>query len=249
MSNDKTIEAGGSSESKSDLQTNEDLIAATSDPSLTEDLALQLLKQPELPSGVFERLQKNSAVINSRKVRLRLLSHPKTPRHISLPMLPHLFTFDLMQVALQPAVAPDIKVAAENALIHRLDKLSSGEKLALARRASGRIAETLLSDSEVRVVGIALENARLTEASVIKTIAMQDSSRDLINAVSHHPKWSLRLEIRTALLRNRHTPEGKAREFAADLSADRLREILRDSELPDDIKARLMQGDGVNHPH
>lgn len=249
MANEKTIEAGGSSESGPDLHSHEDLLATASDPWLTEDLALQLLKQPELPSGVFERLPKNSAVINSRKVRLGLLSHPKTPRHISIPMLPHLFTFDLMQVALRPAVAADIKVAAENALIHRLEKLSSGEKLSLARRASGRIAERLLSDSESRVVGVALENARLTESSVIKTIAMHDSSPELINAVCHHPKWSLRLEIRTALLRHRDTPENKAREFAADLPVGRLQEVLQDSELPDDVKSRLLREIGANFPH
>ncbi len=241
MSNKKPIEAGGSSDSDPDLHRSEDLLGTASDPSLTEDLALQLLKQPELPSGVFERLYKNSGLLNSRKVRLGLLTHPKAPRHISIPMLPHLFTFDLMQVALQPAVAADIKVAAETALIHRLEKLSSGEKLSLARRASGRVVEKLLNDSEARVFRVALENSRLTEASVIKTIATQDASLDFVEAVSHHPKWSLRPEVRTALLRNRYTPEGKAREFAADLSAERLREILQDSELPDDIKSRLLQ--------
>ncbi|MDP9160686.1 MAG: hypothetical protein M3O09_10740 [Acidobacteriota bacterium] len=241
MSSEKTMDTGGSPESKSSLHSNEDSIAAASDPSLTEGLALQLLKLAELPSAVFERLHKNAAVLNSRKVRLALLTHPTTPRHISIPMLPHLFTFDLMQVALQPAVAADIKVAAENALIHRLEKLSDGEKLSLARRASGPVAAKLLTDSEARVIRVALDNARLTEASVVKTIAMQDASRDFINAVCHHPMWSLRVEIRMALLRNRHTPEDKAREFANDLRSERLQIVLQDSELPEDIKSRLLQ--------
>lgn len=80
----------------------EDLIATASDPSLTEDMALLFLKHAELPTGVFERLIKNAAVMHSRKVKVALVAHQRTPRHISLTTPTHLFTFDLMQVALQP---------------------------------------------------------------------------------------------------------------------------------------------------
>lgn len=218
----------------------EDLLATASDPFLTEDLALLLLKRAELPAGVFERLTKNAAVVNSRKVKVALLGHQRTPRHISLPMLSSLFTFDLMQVALQPAIAADIKVGAENALMNRLEKLSAGEKLSLARRASGRVAAKLLLDSESRVLRAALENSRLTEAFVIKAISVRDASKELIDAVCHHPKWSLNREIRAALLRNRHTSEEKAVEFAADIPVRQLQEILQDSALPDHIKSRLL---------
>lgn len=223
------------------LPNSYDIVAAAADPSLTEDLALKMLKQTELRSEVFERLRKNAAIANSRKVKIALLCHAKTPRHVALPLLPHLFTFDLMQIALQPVVPPDIKVAAENALIQRLDQLSTGEKLSLARRASGRVAARLLTDPEMRVVAIALENARLTEASILKTISMQEASRFLIDAISRHPKWSLRQEIRWGLLRNEYTSEDRALEFATDLPSERLREMMQHSGLPEHIKSRLLQ--------
>jgi len=107
------------------------------DVPLTEDLALALLQHHDLPPETLERLS-SSAAMKSRKVKLALVEHPRTPRHISLPMVRHLFTFELMQVALAPVTPADVKIAAEESLIHRLETVSEGERLSLARRASGR---------------------------------------------------------------------------------------------------------------
>ncbi|HXP16535.1 MAG TPA: hypothetical protein VN868_05500, partial [Terriglobales bacterium] len=131
--------------------TSEALTAAASDPGLTEDLALALLKRPDLPAQALDQLSKNGGIVKSRKVKLALIEHPRTPRHVSVPMVKHLFTFDLMQVALTPMVPADIKMAAEESLINRLERLSQGERLSLAHRASGRVAGVLLLDPEPRV--------------------------------------------------------------------------------------------------
>jgi hypothetical protein len=85
-------------------------------------------------------------------VKLAPVQHPNMPRHVSIPMLRHLFTFELMQVALTPAMAADIKRTAEDTLMNRLETISSGERLSLAHRASGRIAPELLCDSEPRAI-------------------------------------------------------------------------------------------------
>lgn len=212
---------------------------AASDPALPEDLALGLLKRPELPAETIERLSRNASVMKSRKVKLAVVRHPKTPRHVTLPMVRHLFTFDLMQVALMPAVPADIKLAADDALVNRLDKLSTGERLSLAHRASGRIAGALLPDSEPRVMRAALENSRLTEAAIIRVLTRPHSSAGLVEAVSRHPKWSVRSEIRLALLRNEKTPLARALEFVRTLQSSQVREILNGSQLPPNIRAYL----------
>ena len=139
-------EATGAPLPESVRSTSHEVLAeAASDPALTEDLALVLLKQSDLPSQVLDRLSRNTGIMKSRKVKLALVEHPRTPRHISVPMVRHLFTFDLMQVALTPVVPADIKMAAEESLINRLERLSQGERLSLARRASGRVAAAFCS--------------------------------------------------------------------------------------------------------
>src|SRR6185437_5429698 len=112
----------------------------------------------------------------------------------------------------------------EDALINRLETISSGERLTLARRASGRIAGELLLDAETRVMQAAMENPRLTEPPVIKAILRRDASAALVQAVCRHAKWSLRRDIRIALLRSAHTPMARAVEFARGMPAPLLRE-------------------------
>jgi len=216
-------------------------VLAASDLALTEDLALALLKRADLSAPALERLSKNGAIMKSRKVKLALLEHPKTPRHVSLPAVRHLFTFDLMKLALTPVVPADIKAAAEETLINRLEAISSGEKLSLAHRASGRIAAELLLEAESRVVHAALENPRLTEPLVVKALMRSDAPAPFVHGVCHDSKWSLRREVRIALLRNQHTPMARALEFARSLPAAVVREILHGSRLPANIKDYILK--------
>jgi hypothetical protein len=218
----------------------EELKAQASESALSEDGALSLLKRPDLSSDVLEQLGKNGSVLKSRKVKLALVEHPKTPRHISLPLVRQLYTFDLMQVALTPVVPADVKLAADEALCNRLETLASGERITLAHRGSGRIAEALLCDREARVVQAALQNSRLTEASIVRALARHETSGAFVEAVSHHPQWSLRREVRVALLRNEKTPIAKAVEFARTLPTALVREILHGSRLPGNAKTHLL---------
>jgi hypothetical protein len=217
------------------------LIAAAADPGLTEDLALALLKRPDLPAEVIEQLNKNGALKKSRKVKLAVVSHPRTPRHVSVPMVRHLFTFDLMQAALTPVVPADVKLAADDALISRLETVSMGEKLSLAHRASGRVAGTLLLDAELRVIRAALENPRLTESSIVRAIMCPDAPAGFVETVCRHPKWCLRHEVKIALLRNKKTPLARALELARALPPTQLRAILESSHLPANTKSCLLR--------
>jgi hypothetical protein len=54
------------------------------DLNLSEDLALALVKRRDLSSEVLERLGKSVAAMKSRKLRLAVVRHPKTPRHVAL---------------------------------------------------------------------------------------------------------------------------------------------------------------------
>ncbi len=209
--------------------------------TLTEDAALALLSRPDTPPDVLEQISKNGSVLKHRKVKLALVEHRRTPRHVSLPLVRQLYTFDLMQVALTPVVPADVKLAADEALCNRMETISSGERLSLAHRGSGRIAEALLGDAEARVIHAALQNSRLTEAAILKAVSRHDSSATLVEAVCHHPQWSLRREVRMALLRNEKTPLARAAEFARALPAAQLLEILQNSRLPGNVKSYLLK--------
>jgi hypothetical protein len=203
---------------------------------LTEDQALALLKRSDVTAATLALLGRNASALKSRKVLLGLATHHRTPRHITIPMLRRLFTFDLMQVALTPTVAADVKRAAEEQILNRLESLSSGERTSLARRASGRVAAALLLDAEARVISTALDNSRLVEASVVAALMKHNAPESLFPLVSEHTKWSQRREVQIALLRSENLPLERAVELARNFSAGFLGEIV-----PESRREALMQ--------
>jgi hypothetical protein len=188
------------------MNTQENVALQT--PDANEDQTLALIKGSAVTSATLEKTAKAPATAKSRKIKLALIEHPHTPRHVSLSLLRSLYTFDLMTVALMPVVAADIKIAAEESLINRLDKLSTGEKLSLARRASTRVVAALLHQSDARIVNAALESPRLTEIVLVNALVRRGSSELLDQTVRRHDKWSIRPEIQQALQRRAdRTPE------------------------------------------
>jgi hypothetical protein len=228
--------------SSNDLPSATDLTGQALTPALafalTEDQALSLLNNRDLPTDDLERIAKNPAM-QSRKVRLALAAHPRVPRRLALRIIRESYTFDLMQFSLLPAATPDLKRVADELLVARLASVTLGERVSLARRSSAIVVAALLLDKEPRVWQPALENPRLTEAAIVKALQRPGATPAFVEAVCHHAKWSLRHEIRVALLRNAHTPLARAIEFARRLPPPTLRDILHTSRLPEKIKAYL----------
>ena len=60
-----------------------------------------------------------------------------------------------------------------------------------------------------------------------------------LSEISHHVKWSLRKEVRIALLKNDKTPLARVLAFAQSMSAPVLREVLATSRLSEKVKEYL----------
>jgi hypothetical protein len=206
---------------------------------LSEDLALSQLINREITPDAIEKIAQDAGIIKSRKVRMALASHPRTPRRIALRVIRELYTFELMQLTLLPGTAGDLRRVADKFLLSRLSSITLGERISLARRSSGRIAGALLLDKETPVWQAALENPRLTESAIVKALQHATAGPAFVESVSHHAKWSVRPEIRAALLRNAHTPFARAIEFARRIPPAQLRDILHTSRLPERIKQYL----------
>ena len=205
----------------------------------SEDSALAKLKDPELSSEQIEEITRQAGVMKSRKVRMAVACHQKTPRRVVLRIIRELYTFELMRFALTPVAAADLKRLADELLLSRMASIALGERISLARRSSTLVAGALLLDKEAQVWQPALENPRLTEAAIVRALQRTNVTAALVEAISHHPKWSLRNEVQLALLRNAHTPLAKAIEFARRIPAPQLRDILHASRLPEKIKSHL----------
>jgi hypothetical protein len=218
-----------------------ELRGVASSARLTEDLALTLLNRRDLPPQVLEDVARNGTAMRQRKVLMAVVQHPRTPRHVTLPITRHLYTFELMQLALLPTVAADLKLAVEETLIGRLETISTGERMSLARRGSTRIAAALLTDPEARVIEAALDNPYLTEVWVVKNLMRDDAPQPFVHTAGGHKKWSLRRDVQIALLRNQHTPLARAIAIAGVLPVQVVRDVLHHSRLQPNIKAYLAE--------
>jgi hypothetical protein len=211
---------------------------------LTEEQALALLRRRDIPQITLEALAANRAAMRHRRVVLEVVKHPRAPRHVTLPTLRRLFTFELMQVALTPATPADVKLAAENTLMSRLETVSLGERLTLAKRSSARLAAALLVDNEGQVCAAALDNPHITEDSIVKALMKAEPSNaapKLPNLVLRHSKWSLRTEIQIALLESGKLRAAQLAEVAHSLTTKVLRAAWDRDRLPAIAKAVLAE--------
>jgi hypothetical protein len=198
-----------------------------------------MLNRRDLPREALEELNKNGALVKHRKVRLAIVMHPRTPRHVSVPAIRHLYAFELMQVASFPSVAADVKRVAEETLINRLKTVSAGERFGLAKQSPGRVAAALLLDPEERIMLSALANPHMTEVLVVKALRSEEATELLVAAVSHDQKWSRRIDVKTALLSNDKTPFAKVVQFAAEVPVRVLKDILHTARLTQQVKNYL----------
>jgi hypothetical protein len=215
------------------------LRAVAGDSRLTEDLAMSLLERRDLPRQALELLSRNKSLARRRKVQLGIVMHPHAPRHVSIPIIRHLYSFELMQVALTPSVAPDVKRASEETLVGKLGTISSGERLELAKRGSGRVAAALLLDQEQRIMEASLENPQMTEVWIVKALKTGSGTGLLAPALCRHEKWSQRTDVKAALIANPHTPFARVVEFAGELSPRILKEIVNSAPLAAPTKTYL----------
>ena len=93
------------------------------------------------------------------------------------------------------------------------------------------------------MVDAALDNPYLTEQWVIRAVLKQNPSAILSLHVSRHRKWSVRKDVRAALLRNEFTTLAHAIEFSQSFSLAALKEILYQSALPEKIKEYLLNAE------
>ena len=209
------------------------------DSRLTEDLAMVLLKRRDLPREALDLLFKNKSLARRRKVQLAVVMHPHAPRRVSIPIIRHLYAFELMQVALTGSVAPDVKRAAEETLVAKLGTISSGERMELAKRGSGRVAAALLLDQEERIMEASLQNPQMTEVWIVKALKAGSGTGRLAPAVCRHQKWSQRTDVKMALIANHSTPFARVVQFAGELSPRALKEIVNAAPLAAPTKTYL----------
>lgn len=212
------------------------LQALARNPNLMERDLLRLLERKDLPPEVLREISAHKETARNYGVKLALARHPRTPRLISLPILKILYLFDLLRVIHTPAVPTDVKMAAEENILRKLETSPRGEKITLARRASGRVAAALLDSMDLELIQACLDNPFLTEAHLIKVLALEALPSLVVQKIASHSRWSNRYHVRLALIRHPATPLTQAAEFIPKMLLTDLRDIGLDRRMPKQVR-------------
>lgn len=216
------------------------LVAFARNPNLQEPDLLRLLERKDLAPEVLREIAGHKQAAHSYPVRLALVRHPRTPRLISLPILKFLHLFDLVRVAMTPAVPADIKLAAEDNILKGVERIPRGERIALARRGSGRVAAGLLLTEDRALIQAVLDNPFLTEAQVIRVLPLERLPAQVVEVIARHERWSRRYYLRLALVRNPKTPLHCVLKFLPDLAVNDLREACLDRRMPAELRQYVL---------
>lgn len=174
--------------------------------ALPDDAVLVSLLRRAVPVRFLEVVGTTRPWCDRATVVAQVVLHPRSPRGLSLRLLPQLFWRQLADVARTPHVPAAVRVRAEANLQDQLHDLRLGERVALARVATAPIIQRLLAQSEPKVLEALLLNARLREDDLLTAMRRAEASLALIEAVFASPRWRERYFVRLALVLQPKTP-------------------------------------------
>jgi len=215
------------------------LYSLLENPALDEALLGLLLSRKDVPEEILESIAGRKTFLKSYPVKKALVFHPKAPRLVGLRLLRDLYLMDLVQFSLSPAVSAELKRHAEEYIIARLPQLPLGQRITLARRGPARVAGALIATGHAQVLGIALDNPRLTEAQVLKVLWHEKLPQAVVLTVANHRKWSQSYNVRLALVRNAGTPLSLVLGFLPHLTIADLRELAAPGVVPENLRKYL----------
>lgn len=216
------------------------LRALAANPNLDEEDLLLLLERRDLPVDLIRQLANDQKRMGAYRVKLAILRNPKAPASVTLKFVHQIHLFDLVGVSLIPHVPREIKAAIDNLVLGQLKQIPLGARITLARRTgSEAVISRLVLDRELPVAEAALTNARLTEASIVRALRDPSVPPHTVDLISRSQRWSVRHDVRFALLRNRHTPLSRALTYLQTMTREDLRTLARDGAVPAQLRGYI----------
>ncbi len=168
--------------------------------------ARRVLRNPFATAEVIEALAAVRRLLAGYDLRSAIARHRRTPESLALRFISGLFWRDLLEISVDVRISPAVRRVAEKYLIRRLVRMTTGEKMAIARRATPEVLAHMRTDPNLQVIKALLDNPRLTEPTLLPVVASETTLPRVLDLVARAPRWGTRYEIRVALSRNSRSP-------------------------------------------
>lgn len=222
------------------------LLLCLSNPAITEDHLVALLRNPVITPEIIHAIAERFEWTSSYKIQFAIVNCPKAPPVLALRLLDSLFWRDLLKITDNYRLNPRIRRSAETRIREKMDDLTLGEKMTLARTAPRALIPLVKQVQEHEIFAALLQNAKLTEEDLIQTINDEMTPPSILRIVGSDSRWSSRYYIRLALVRNPHTPLPLALSFVSKLRKPDLQLVATSSassELVRRAAQRILSGE------
>ncbi|HXV77239.1 MAG TPA: hypothetical protein VD788_13055, partial [Candidatus Polarisedimenticolaceae bacterium] len=193
------------------------LDGALRNPALGNDEMRLLLRNYRVGAATLAQIGRDARWVGQGEVRRLLVQHPHVPLTIARNLLGHLSWKDLLEVSVNLRVHPFVRRQAERTLELRVERMSTGERISLARRATRGVIGQLVVDDDPRVARALLDNPRLIEKNAVAIAVSPRSRPATLASLAQHAAWGQRPAVRAGLLRNPRTPVAVALKTVAAL--------------------------------
>ncbi len=214
----------------------EELLDLVEGGELDEVQVLEVLRNPYCPVEVAHRVAANRSWLASHLVRERLAAFRGMSVGTVLNLLPTLPWLSLLHVAQAPRTPPVVRRHAERQLLGRLQRMTLGERVALARLAHRPLFRHILDLPEPRVHEALLDNPRTVENDVLLALRRAEAGSPLFAVVVRHRRWGASYAVKHAIARSPAAPLPLALSSLVHLRVPDLREILRSDTCPERVR-------------
>lgn len=198
----------------------------------TEREVLLLLSNRRATREMLQQIGSDPRWARCTKIKRALVLHPATPPKLGRRLAGELYRRELEEVAHSVQIHPSVRRLAEQLLEVRLQGMTLGERVSLARRASRGVIKDLLRCGESPVLQSLLDNARLVEMDAVVLASSRSAPPDVLSGVAAHPRWGVLRPVRLALVANPRTPIPVALRVLHSLHRQDVQRVASDVRVP-----------------
>jgi hypothetical protein len=221
------------------------LLLSLSNPAMTEDHLVALLRNPTITAEIIENIHDRFEWASSQKVQCAIINCPKTPFGLAMRLLPNLFWHDLLKTLLNYRISPRLRRVAENYLRDKIENMTLGEKISLARQAPRPVIPMLRAATEKQIVAALLQNPNIVEEDIFSILNNDSTPPEALEAIAISSRWSGRYSVQLALVQNTRTPLRIALRFLSRLRKQDLTALSKAPHTPELIRRaadRILSG-------
>jgi hypothetical protein len=200
------------------------------DLSLASPEAIEVLLEDAADPEIYREILESN--VNRPEILKMLAEDPDVPDDIKKAVAKQLNL--PVRVTAKPRIPDENR---KDSLLHKIQHLTVGERIATALRGGQEVRSLLLKDANKEVVLTVLKNPKISETEVELIAHSRNVPEDALRAIHKNREWMKNYSINLALVNNPKTPPGIGITLVTGLRLKDLAILEKNKNVPDAVRA------------